>query len=347
LRDPEESLVSAISSRDNASQYVMVMAKVETDRFEAATTPYRRELLAHCYRMTGSVHEAEDLVQETYLRAWRAFEHFEGRSSVRTWLYRIATNVCLTALSRRRGRALPSGLGPPSPDPYGPTASAPGDVAWLEPVSNSSVLEEGRDPAEVVAARQTVRLALVAGGQLLSPRQRAAFVLCDVLSLPATEAAAVLDVSVGALKSLLQRARARLADVAVTEEDLVEPTDEGARRILDRYMDAFERSDMAAIERLLADDAALEMTGTTTWFSGKATCVPFIASQAIGQAGDWRMVPVPANGQLAAAAYHRGDEDVYHPFAIVVLATTSTHLTRISLFADPVLFPLFDLPAAL
>jgi RNA polymerase sigma-70 factor (ECF subfamily) len=326
---------------------VMAMANVETDGFEEATAPYRRELLAHCYRMAGSLHEAEDLVQEVYLRAWRAFEHFEGRSSVRTWLYRIATNVCLTALNRRQQRPLPSGLGPPSPDPYGPTVQASAQVAWLEPVFDRLVLDEGADPAEVVAARQTVRLALVAGAQLLPLRQRAAFLLCDVLSLPAIEAAAALDVSIAALKSLLQRARARLADVAVTDEDLVEPTDEGARRVLDRYMDAFERSDVAAIERLLADDAALEMTGTATWFSGKATCVPFIASQAIGQPGDWRMIPASANGQLAAAAYRQGDDHAYHPFAIVVLATTSTHLTRISLFADPGLFPRFDLPAAL
>jgi RNA polymerase sigma-70 factor (ECF subfamily) len=319
----------------------------ETDGFEAATAPFRRELLAHCYRMTGSVHEAEDLVQETYLRAWRAFDRFEQRSSVRTWLYRIATNVCLTALARRRRRPLPSGLGPPSPDPYAPPDPAPGDVAWVEPLPDRMAVDERGDPAEVVAARQSVRLALVAGLQALPPRQRAALLLCDVLALPAAEAAGLLDVSVAAVKSLLKRARGRLATVAPSDDGLAEPTDIRARRVLDRYLDAFERSDMAALERLLADDAVLEMTGTTTWFSGKATCVPFLAAQAIGRAGDWRMLPLLANGQLAAAAYHRGDDGPYHPFAIVVLATTSAHIARISLFADPALFPRFDLPPTL
>jgi RNA polymerase sigma-70 factor (ECF subfamily) len=318
----------------------------QTEGFEAATAPYRRELLAHCYRMTGSVHEAEDLVHETYVGAWRAFDRFEQRSSVRTWLYRIATNVCLTALDRRRRRPLPSGLGPPSPDPYAPAEPAPGDVPWLEPVPDRLVVDERGDPAEVAAARQRVRLALVAGLQLLPPRQRAALILRDVLALPAADVAELLDLSVAAVKSLLQRARARLAEVPLTDDDLADPTDEGARRVLDRYLAAFEQSDMAAIERLLADDAVLEMTGTAAWFSGKATCVPFIAAQAIGRAGDWRMLPLVANGQLAAAAYHRGEDGAYHPFTVVVLATTVTHITRISLFSDPALFPRFDLPPA-
>jgi RNA polymerase sigma-70 factor (ECF subfamily) len=326
---------------------IVAMPAGGNDGFEAAAAPYRRELLAHCYRMTGSVQEAEDLVQETYVRAWRAFERFEQRSSVRTWLYRIATNVCLTALDRRRRRPLPSGLGPPSPNPYAGAEPAPRDVPWLEPLPDRLVVDERGDPAEVVAIRQSVRLALVAGLQVLPPRQRAAFILCEVLALPAADAAELLDVSVGAIKSLLQRARARLADVSLTDDDLAEPTDDGARRVLDRYLAAFQQSDLAAIERLLADDAMLEMTGTTTWFSGKAMCVPFIAAQAIGRAGDWRMVPLRANGQLAAAAYHRGDPGAYHPFAVVVLTTTSEHITRISLFCDPSLFPRFDLPPKL
>jgi RNA polymerase sigma-70 factor, ECF subfamily len=321
----------------------MAMPEVETNGFEASTAPYRRELLAHCYRMTGSVHEAEDLVQEAYLRAWRAFDRFEQRSSIRTWLYRIATNVCLTALDRGRRRPLPSGLGPPSPDPHAQSEPAPLDVPWLEPVPDRLVVDERGDPAEVVAARHSVRLALVAGMQILSPRQRAAFLLCEVLAFPAAQAAELLDTSVGAVKSSLQRARARLADTPVTDDDFAEPTDDGARRVLDRYLAAFEQSDMTAIKDLLADDAVLEMTGTTTWFSGKATCVPFIAAQAIGQAGDWRMFPLRVNGLLGAAAYHRAVDGSYHPFAVVALATTSTHIARIVLFDQPSLFPLFDL----
>jgi RNA polymerase sigma-70 factor (ECF subfamily) len=261
-------------------------------------------------------------------------------------LYRIATNACLSALSRRSRRPLPSGLGPPSRDPYAPTASTPEGMAWLEPIPDGLVIDAGGDPAEMVVARQKVRLALVAGSQLLPPRQRAAFLLCEVLALPAAEAAAVLELSVAAVKSLLQRARARLADAELSDDDLAEPTDEGARSVLDRYLAAFERSDMDALVELLADEAELEMTGTTTWFSGKATCVPYIAAQAIGRSGDWRMLPLHVNGQLGGAAYHRAGRD-YQPFAIVVLGTTATHLTRISLFADPGLFTSFDLPSTL
>lgn len=320
------------------------MAEMKTDEFEAATEPHRRELYAYCYRMTGSLSDAEDLVQEVYLRAWQAFDRFERRSSVRTWMYRIATNACLSALERGRRRPLPSGLGPPSNDPHGLPDPPPDGVLWLEPIPDRLVVDERADPAEVVAARHSVRVALVAALQLLPARQRAALILCEVLDLPAAEAAGLMDVSVAAVKSLLQRARARIDQAALSDADIAEPTDEQARRVLDQYIAAFERSDAAGIERLLANDAVLEMTGTSTWFSGKATCAPYIAEQAIGHPGDWMAVPLRANGQLAAAAYHRGPDEAYHAFAIVVLATTRTHLSRITLFGDPELFRRFGLP---
>jgi RNA polymerase sigma-70 factor (ECF subfamily) len=325
----------------------VTVADARTEEFEAATAPYRRELFAHCYRMTGSAGEAEDLVQETYLRAWQAFGRFEHRSSVRTWMYQIATNAAISALRRSRRRPVPSGLGAPSADPDAPAQPAPDGVSWLEPVPDRLVIDETADPAEVVAARHGVRLALVAAYQLLPPRQRAALILCEALDLSAAEAAAALEVSVPAVKSLLQRARASVAAAAVTDADLAEPTDEGARRVLDQYLAAFERSDLEAIKRLLTDDAVLEMTGTASWFSGKATCQRFIAAQAIGSPGDWVMRPLQANGQLAAAAYHRGAGRTYHAFAIVVLATTRTRLRRISLFGDPALFARFGLPPSL
>jgi RNA polymerase sigma-70 factor, ECF subfamily len=322
----------------------VALADARNEEFAAATAPYRRELFAHCYRMTGSVGDAEDLVQETYLRAWQAFDRFEGRSSVRTWMYRIATNASLSALSHNRRRALPSGLGLPSDDPVAPPRQPPAGVTWLEPAPDRLVIDGLSDPAEVVAARHSVRLALVAAFQLLPPRQRAALILAETLEVPASEVAEVLQVSVAAVKSLLQRARARIASAALSDADLAEPTDEGARRVLDRYMAAFESSDLAAIKRLLADDAVLEMTGTSTWFSGKATCTRFIAARAIGRPGDWMMRPVLANGQLAAAAYYRGADQVYRAFAIAVLATTRTQLRRITLFGDPELFGRFGLP---
>ncbi|MGW3959976.1 RNA polymerase subunit sigma-70 [Amycolatopsis sp. NPDC005003] len=320
------------------------MRDAKTDQFDAATAPFRRELFAHCYRMTGSIGDAEDLVQETYLRAWQAFDRFERRSSVRTWMYRIATNACLSALHRDRRRPLPSGLGPPSTDPYAATAPAPAGVSWLEPVPDRLVVDDLSDPAEVMAARHRVRLALVAMLQVLPPRQRAAVILAEALDLPAVAAAEILDVSVAAAKSLLQRGRARLAEAAVDEADVAEPTDQGARRVLDRYMAAFEQADHAAIKRLLAEEAVLEMTGTSTWFSGKATCAPFITAQAIGHPGDWAMVPLRANGRLGAAAYHRDSDQTHRAFAIVVLATTRSHLSRITLFSDPGLFGHFALP---
>ena len=323
------------------------MPEAGAEDFEAATSRYRRELFAHCYRMTGSVQEAEDVVQDTYLRAWRAFARFEGRSSVKTWLYRIATNACLTALQQQSRRPLPSGLGPPSPDPLAPPLPEPPGVRWLEPVPDRLVIDDAGDPADIVAARQSVRLALVAAFQVLPPRQRAALLLCDVLSLTPAGAAEVLGVSVAALKSLLQRARVRIAKVPLSDQDLAEPSGTDARRVLDRYLAAFTQSDMPALERLLADDASLEMTGTTTWFSGKATCVPYLSAFAIGSPGDWQMAGLHANGQLGAAAYHRGDDGRYHAFAIVVLATTATHLKRISLFTDLALFTRFELPAVL
>ena len=325
----------------------VTVTEATTDEFEEATAPFRRELFAHCYRMSGSLTDAEDLVQETYVRAWRSFDRFEGRSSVRTWLYRIATNVCLSALERARRRPLPSGLGAPSDDPDAPVAPPPDGVRWLEPVPDRLVLDDRGDPGEVVAARHRVRLALVAALQLLPPRQRAALVLRDALGLSAAETAELLGVSVVAVKSLLQRARLRVAEASLSDADIVEPTAPGARRVLDRYMAAFERSDAAEVAHLLAEDAVLETTGTTTWFSGKATCAPFVADQAIGSPGDWRMVPLEANGQLGAAAYHRGTGRTYLPFAIVVLATTGSHLTRITLFTDRGIFARFGLPTRL
>jgi RNA polymerase sigma-70 factor, ECF subfamily len=225
--------------------------------------------------------------------------------------------------------------------------AASSDTSWVEPFPDMRTLDPLADPAELAIVRQTLRLALIVTAQILPPRQRAAFFLCDVLVRPAAEAAAILEVSIGALKSLLQRARARLAQQTTGVSDLTEPTDAGALQVLGRYMTAFEQSDMAEIERLLVDDAVLEMTGTTTWFAGKTTCVPFIAAQGIGQRGDWRMIPIAVNGQLAVAAYRLDADATYHPFAIVVLATTSSRLTRISLFAEARLFSYFGLPSTI
>jgi RNA polymerase sigma-70 factor (ECF subfamily) len=316
----------------------------DRDDFVSATEPYRRELVAHCYRMLGSVDDAEELVQDTYLRAWRAYGGFEQRSSVRAWLYRIATNVCLTALQRPGRRVLPSGLGAPSADPGVSTVPAGPEVAWLQPIPDALVTPDSDDPAAIVGARASVRLALIASLQHLPPRQRAVLILREVLDFPAAEVARMLDTSTPAVKSALQRARARIEQETPAQEQLAEPDEPEARALLDQYMHAFERSDPDALERALRDDAALEMTPSRTWFAGKGTCMPYLRT-VMGAPGDWRMVPIVANGQPGAAAYHRAPDGTYGAFAIVVLTVATNGIAKITLFGDPGLFERFGLPA--
>ncbi|MFE7168114.1 sigma-70 family RNA polymerase sigma factor [Streptomyces sp. NPDC057616] len=304
----------------------------DADEFTRRTEPLRRELLAHCYRMLGSADEAEDLVQETYLRAWRAYGGFEGRSSLRVWLYRIATNACLNALDHRGRRALPSGLGAPTsdvgtrPEPAGP------DVDWVQPVPDVLVGAQSADPAAIVTSRESLRLALVAGLQYLPPRQRAVLLLREVLAFPAAEVAAMLGTTTPAVKSTLQRARARLHEVAPRPEHVVEPTDPQAVSLLEKYVAGFQNADTEALEQALRADAAIEMVGTRTWFSGRKTCLAYLA-RVIGSPGDWRMIPVSANGQPAAAAYHRSPDGSYRAFGLGVLTVTTTGISHIHVFA--------------
>jgi RNA polymerase sigma-70 factor, ECF subfamily len=309
--------------------------------FVRATEPFRRELLAHCYRMLGSVDEAEDLVQETYLRAWRSYGAFERRSSVRVWLYRIATNACLTAVGRRARRALPSGLGAPSDDPDSPPVLAGPDVAWLQPIPDALVAPDSDDPAVVVALRASLRLALIASLQHLPPRQRAVLILRDVLAWPARDVAEALGTSTAAVKSALQRARGKLEHVAPDEVD--EPSEPEARALLDQYIAAFETADANALARVLREDAALEMTPSRTWFAGRSTCMRYL-TRVLGAPADWRMTPTNANGQPAALAYRRSERGAYEPFAIVLLTTTTTGISRITLFGNTHLFARFALP---
>jgi RNA polymerase sigma-70 factor, ECF subfamily len=311
--------------------------------FARQAEPFRRELLAHCYRMLGVADEAEDLVQETYLRAWRSYGAFEGRSSMRVWLYRIATNACLTALEQRARRALPSGLGGPAADPDAPPGAAESGLAWLEPIPDAWVTPENRDPAAIVTAREGLRLALVASLQYLPARQRAVLLLREVLGFQAAEVAAMLGISTAAVKSALHRARARLEDVAPVPERLVEPTEPAARKLLGLYMAGFENADTAALERALRTDAAIEMVGTRTWFSGRETCLRYLA-HVIGAPGDWLMIPALANGQPAAAAYYRDDGN-HHAYGLGVLTATADGISRITVFGGgPDLVARFGLP---
>jgi RNA polymerase sigma-70 factor (ECF subfamily) len=320
------------------------MGMTDSAEFTRLADPFRRELLAHCYRMLGSVHDAEDLVQETYLRAWRAFDSYdETRASLRTWLHRIATNACLTALERRAHRALPSGLADPTafdPAEYRGRERRP-EIPWLQPFPDA--IEE--DPASVVLARGSIRLAFIAALQHLPPRPRAVLILRDVLSWRAAEVAELLDTTTTAVNSALRRARALIAELAPAESDVTEPASAADRKLITRYLDAFERSDVRALERLLREDVVLEMPPILTWFSGRETLVSFY-TYLFDRLGDdaWRMVPVSANGQPAAGAYLRDDNGVHRAHSVQVLTSTGGRLTRISGFIDASLFPTFGLP---
>ena len=313
----------------------------DSTAFVQDTEPFRRELFAHCYRLLGSVPDAEDLVQETYLRAWRSYDGFEGRSSVRTWLYRIATNACLTALARHPRRMLPSGLYAPEPDPRTRPEQADPEVAWLDPVPDTMV---AADPAAIVTAREGLRLALIASLQYLPPRQRAVLVLRDVLDLPAAEVAVILGTTTVSVKSALQRARARLEELAPAADEISEPTAPQARALLDQYIAAFENADAAALERLLVRDSVLEATPLRTWFSGRATCVPFLREELLGSPGTWRMLATSANGQPAAAVYTRDEQGDLRPYGVCVLTVTSAGISRITSFGNPSLVTVFGFP---
>jgi len=314
-----------------------------SEDFATLTGRFRGELLAHCYRMLGSAEEAEDLVQETYLRAWRSYDGFAGRSSVRTWLYRIATNVCLTAIERRGRRPLPSGLGAPAEDPRAPLVAGP-QVAWLQPFPGALVAGQDGDPAAVAVSRAGIRLAFVAALQYLSARQRAVLILRDVLGWPAAEVADLLGTTATAVNSGLRRARAQLARALPAEDELAEPAEPERRAVLERFAAAVENADASALAELLAEDVALEMPPLLTWFTGRQAVVRFVASNFLTGPGRERLVAVVANGQPAFAVYQREPGGTYQAHAVQVLTVTTRGIARIVAFTDPGLFASFGLP---
>jgi RNA polymerase sigma-70 factor (ECF subfamily) len=302
---------------------------------DAGFEPFRRELVVHCYRMLGSVHDAEDLAQETLLRAWKARERYdERRASVRTWLYRIATNVCLTALEGRPRRPLPSGLGAASTDPDAPLV-ADFEVPWLQPLPE----RYDGDPQ----ARGGVRLAFVAAVQLLPPRQRAVLVLRDVLQFSAAEVATQLDTTAASVNSSLQRARAALATATPREHDVREPDDQGVRETVGRYVRAFEAADVTTLVTLLTDDAVLEMPPVPLWYAGRARYGRFMARVFTMRPGAWRAVPLTANGQPAFAAYCPDGGGGHRLHTLQVLTVTPTGIAHNVVFQDPKVFTAFGL----
>jgi len=324
----------------------MAQALPTSEEFARLTGPLRGELLAHCYRMLGSVDDAEDQVQETLIRAWRAYGDFEGRASLRTWLYRIATNACLRALENRARRPLPSGLAGPGDDPAGTLAAHQPEVPWLQPMPDALVgagSSGPADPAAIVASRAGMRLALIAALQYLPGRQRAVLILRDVLGWRAAEVADLLGTSTGAVNSLLQRARARLEQVAPAADEMHEPVGAGDRVLLSRYAAAFESADIDALMGLLRDDAVLEMPPLPAWFAGRDQVGAFLRDQVL-RGRHFRLIPTAANGQPAFAGYLRDLDGVFRAHAIQVLTISGGQVTRIVSFLDPALVTASGLP---
>jgi RNA polymerase sigma-70 factor (ECF subfamily) len=308
---------------------------------------HRRELTAYCYRMLGSPFEAEDAVQDTLLRAWRARGRFEGRASLRSWLYRIATNVCLDMLDGRARRARPMDLGPARPA-EGPIGEILPEATWIEPIPDARLLAERGDPAAVAESRETIRLAFVATLQHLPARQRAVLIMCQVLHWRAAEVAELLETSVAAVNSALQRARARLdalEDAEMGEGALSERDDE----LLGRYVDAFERYDMDALTSLIQEDATQSMPPYELWLSGREEIFRWWLGAGAGCRGS-RVIPtVDANGSPAFGQYKPSESGSgYDPWALQVLEVRDGQIVELTFFlATATLFPLFGLPARL
>ncbi|MBI2697588.1 sigma-70 family RNA polymerase sigma factor [Mycobacterium gordonae] len=304
----------------------------EQSEFMERAAPLRAELIAHCYRMLGSVHDAEDLVQETYLRGWRGYSAFEERAALRTWLYRIATTACLRALENRARRVLPLD------DPID-------DSEWLEPIPDTYLYQA---PEDALFVRQSVRLAVMTALQELPARQRAVLILRDVVQFSAAEVAELLETTPAAVNSSLQRARGRLAEIAPDEDDVSEPEDAARRDLVDRYCAAFENADMAALTELLQEDVRLEMPPMREWFFGRDNVLRFLADRAIAAPGDLRMVPTSANAQPAVAEYRRNADNIMQAHSIQVLTCRSRAGTPgiavMTVFLDPTLFAAFGLP---
>jgi RNA polymerase sigma-70 factor (ECF subfamily) len=307
---------------------------------------HRRELTAHCYRMLGSPFEAEDAVQDTLLRAWRSLERFEGRSSLRSWLYTIATNVCLDMLDSKQRRARPMDLGE-ARAPDGPIGEILAETTWIEPVPDALVLGDG-DPAAVAESRETIRLAFVAALQHLPPRQRAALILCEVLHWKAAEVAELLETSTAAINSALQRARATL-DQTATLDAAGGKLSEHDSELLSRYVDAFERYDIDALTRLIHEDATQSMPPYELWLRGRDDIFGWWLGKGAGCRGSRVFATQTANGSPAFAQYKpREDGEGYEPWALQVLELADGKIVELTFFlSTDTLFPLFDVPLAL
>jgi RNA polymerase sigma-70 factor (ECF subfamily) len=326
---------------------VTVRSEPGGDEFIRLADQFRPELLAHCYRMLGSFSDAEDQVQETLLRAWRGYASFEGRSSLRTWLYRIATNACLRAAESRERRPLPSGIGAPGDNPEGPVAAPEPEVPWLEPFPDALLRPESADPAAVAAARSGLRLALIAALQQLPVRQRTVLILRDVLGWRAAEAADLLGVSVIAVNSALQRAREQVRQAVPVADEIREPAGQEDRILLDRYAAAIENADVTTLVELMHEDATFEMPPMPTWFRGRDSIGRFLAARVLTSPAAFTLIPAVANGQPAFAVYRRAEDGTYRAYGVQVLTLRESRVAGIVAFIGPGLLPAFGLPSEL
>jgi RNA polymerase sigma-70 factor (ECF subfamily) len=326
---------------------VTVQSEPGGDEFARLADQFRPELLAHCYRMLGSFSDAEDQVQETLLRAWRGYGSFEGRSSLRTWLYRIATNACLRAVENRDRRPLPSGISAPGDNPEGPVAAPESEVSWLEPFPDALLRPESADPAAVAVARSGLRLALIAALQQLPVRQRTVLILRDVLGWRAAEAAELLGVSVIAVNSALQRAREQVKHAVPVADEIREPAGQADRVLLDRYAAAIENADVAALVELMHEDATFEMPPMPTWFRGRDNIGRFLAARVLTSPAAFTLISAGANGQPAFAVYRRAEDGIYRAYGVQVLTLRESRVASVVAFIDPGLLAAFGLPSEL
>ncbi|MFE2499154.1 sigma-70 family RNA polymerase sigma factor [Streptomyces scopuliridis] len=318
-----------------------------TEDLDSRLEKHRTELTGYCYRMLGSAFEAEDAVQDTMVRAWKSFEKFEGRSSLRSWLYRIATNVCLDMLNAGNRRARPMDLSGPTPVAQAQLTALPENV-WLEPVPDGRVLPSVADPAETAVSRETIRLAFVAALQHLPPKQRAVLILREVLAWKASEVAELLDTTVASVNSALQRARATIAESEPAATDTADPLDEEQKELLERYVTAFEGYDMKALTALLHDDAKFTMPPYDLWLQGHDDITGFMLTIGAGCRGS-RLLPTVANGTPAFAHYKPAESgDGFTPWALQVIEIEDGRIVTMHCFLDTERwFPLFGLPARL
>ena len=358
--NPNQTPESAYTSNPVEARQLAAARHGNSREFGELAEPYRRELRVHCYRILGSLHDAEDMVQETMLRAWKRLDTYEGRASFRAWLYKIATNACLDLLDQRRRRAkrlLPTYLFSPA-DPHRPVEPPATEILWLEPLPDEWLADSSAaNPETRYTTHESISLAFLIALQILPPRQRAVLILKDVMDWSADEIADLLDTTTSSVNSALHRARVTLAKNYQGQKSqfMVDDTDEQTRKLLEKYVHAWQTADVNGLVALLKKDATLSMPPSPTWYAGRENVGMFAANTVFANDGmfpglangRWKLLPVRANGQPGAAVYPRMENGEYHPFGVHVLTCDKDQIAQITCFIDPSLPARFGLPKIL